>query len=123
MPPTKMLDYHNWRINIKNKSFSRILEGTEQSFYQTLLKSGGWMGDNKAAGLLQAEKGGPINMVKRVNEKEFKKLVHELKKMCEKERFFRKDKVAKIKKLIKNKQYHVSGKQVVDKWFPDDSAF
>jgi anti-sigma28 factor (negative regulator of flagellin synthesis) len=31
---------------------------------------------------------------------------------------FRRDRVLEIKKLIQKGQYHVPGKQVVEKWFP-----
>lgn len=119
MPPTKMLNYHNWRISIKNKPFYKVVDQGGQFFYNTILKSDTWIGDNHLQELFEVDKGGKVNMVKNQDENEFRKLVEDLKKRCEKESFFRENKVKQIKKLIKNKQYNIPGRLVVEKWFPD----
>lgn len=119
MPSTKILNYQNWRKHSKNNDFYDVLNESDQSFYDQSLKSGGWHHGETTIEQLLGKKGGIISMAKGQDEKAFKRLVNDLKKMCEKESVFRKEKVDRLKQLIKNKQYYVPGRLVVDKWFPE----
>ncbi len=122
MPPTKMIDYHRWRKEIENKHFSDVTKNFDFNLKHVILDSGKCFGDNPTITQQLGKRGETSGMIKHHDEKAFKKLIGDLKKSCEKERFFRQDKVDEIKRLIQDNQYHVSGKMVVDKWFPDDPA-
>ena len=119
MPLAKILNYHKWRKHVESKDFSDVLNQNKQSYYDQALKSGGWIGGNTTIDQLIGEKGGALSMFKRQDEKAFRQLVNDLKKSCEKESIFRKEKVDKLKALIKNKQYYVPGQLVAQKWFPE----
>ncbi len=122
MPLTKFMPYHRWRIKFKLKGFSKIGTTLDQSFQekQLLSKLDGdvFFGNSDET----EQRGEMLGMLKKDGVKEMKQLVSEMKKMCKKESIFRKDKVEEIKNLIKSKQYNISGKRVVDKWFPEESA-
>ncbi len=122
MPSTKMIDYHRWRKEIENKHFSDVTEHLDYGLKHRILNAEKCFGDNPTITQLLGKRGEISGMIKHHDEKALKKLVADLKKTYEKERVFRQDKVDEIKRLIKNHHYHVSGKMVVDKWFPDDPA-
>jgi len=49
-------------------------------------------------------------------------LIKDLEKEYRKTDCYRKDKVANLKRLIKQGLYHVPGKALVEKWFPEPPA-
>ncbi len=64
-----------------------------------------------------------LNSFKSRNNKEIHGLLILLSETYKKRVFFKRKKVETLKHLIKSNNYHVSGKDVVDKWFSEESAF
>lgn len=120
MDPTKTMSYRRWRIKLAEKGISNIIQALDESFKEipqvanTPEPKFNRPHQNKNRRYLSA-------FEDRLNETDTQKLVKHLEKEYRKTSVFRKEKVNQLKKLIKNGLYHVPGKAVVEKWFPEDS--
>jgi anti-sigma28 factor (negative regulator of flagellin synthesis) len=118
MDVTQMLSYQRWRNRLERKGLSRIGSIADESFHPLALRH--------ASALLEKETDSNsgerfimFNFPDRPDEKETRRTVEELAKICKKDKGFRKERVEELKRLIKNNEYHIPGKRVVDKWFPE----
>jgi len=107
MDPTKTNSYRRWRNKLNSKGFSKTFMSTDDSFKPA---------HPAAAGSMKQEKGSLLR--KMGEETEVRTLLKTMEREFRKSEIFRKDKVAEIKSLIKQGQYRIPGKMVVDKWFP-----
>jgi hypothetical protein len=97
MDPTRTISYRRWRNKMAGKSF-----------FGTVPTAGG-SGKPGKQQLYPKGEG---------DELEMQRLVKELEQEYRKSDLFRQEKVAEFKRLIKLELYHVSGKAIVEKWFP-----
>jgi anti-sigma28 factor (negative regulator of flagellin synthesis) len=108
MDPTKTNSYRRWRNKLSSKGFSRTFLSTDASFKGA---GSGRLKDQKANKIL------PFNSLE--DEIEVQALLKELEREFRKSEYFRKEKVAEIKNMIKKGIYLIPGKMVIDKWFPE----
>jgi hypothetical protein len=117
MDPTKTISYRRWRNQIANKR----LFGADPTANGSFEPSQRQLGPTREAKVEQGQLGLKLKKYcaqQRGDELEMQRLVKELEKEYRKNDFFRKEKVAEFKRLIKLELYHVSGKALVEKWFP-----
>jgi len=121
MDSTKTISYRRWRKRLLDKGLLSIELAVDESYkappaFKVLPRDEAIYRD-------QGEMDLKMNAFnKRDAEMQAQRLMKELEREYQKKDCFRKDKVAELKQLIKSGNYQVSGKDVVDKWFPEDSA-
>lgn len=121
MDPTKTISYRRWRNKLAGKGFSTFEPIGDQSFRASAkAKRSPW--EDAVEGDRENMKLRMFAFNRRMDEMETRKLMKNLEREYRKAESFRKEKVAKLKQSIKNGKYRVSGKEVVEKWFPEVSA-
>lgn len=120
MDPTKTMSYRRWRIKLAEKGISNIIQAMDESFKENPQVANH---PDSQPDRFRAQDKIRLHFSAfddRLNEADTQKLLKQLEKEYRKTSVFRKEKVAQLKKLIKNGLYHVPGRAVVEKWFPED---
>jgi len=122
MEQTKMMSYRRWRNNFIKEGYSNIAMSAEESFRRLNIHSATIILEQNEKNTQPEVRLPMLNFRKKRKEYNERKLIQKLMKICKKESIFRKERVEKLKQLIKNNKYRIPGKAVVDKWFSERSA-
>lgn len=121
MDATKTISYRRWRKRLLEKGLLNAEIARDESFKVPVAVKTAPAEEDFLLELGEM-KLKMLSFNKRSDSSKAKELIKELEREYHKNEVFRKEKVAELKKMIKNGDYQVSGKEVVDKWFPEDSA-
>jgi anti-sigma28 factor (negative regulator of flagellin synthesis) len=122
MGETKIISYRQWRNSIVKEGYSDQHQVGDESLQRVYKLANTIKLEGHAMNFQQEVRLTMVKFNKKQNGKNEIKLIQSLIKMCKNEKIFRKNRVEELKQQIKAKKYIVSGEEVVNKWFPEDSA-
>lgn len=118
MDPTKTVSYRRWRKKLAEKGYSGDPLQENPSFFAEN-PAAGRVGSDADGGDMENQKPTMFAFNRHVDDAQAEKLIKNLEREYRKTAYFRKEKVAELKRRIASGQYAVPGREVVDKWFKD----
>ena len=123
MDQIQMISYRRWRNRLIKKGLSEIGSTGGESFKSVAKKIKKYLTEENILNYNEKKGLTSLDFDKKIKNKEINRLVKNLAEIYRKERIFRQEKIKRIKNLIKKGEYKVTGKMIIDKWFPEDQVF